>query len=248
VIGIFCALKAEIRDFKNHLAINKMSVDKECEIYEGHYGKHTILLVLTGVGKRLAQEAVDIVFEKYPVSILISTGCGGALNEKSGAGDIVIYSRMHCYDGMEYAAINANPELLSVALESQKRSNLRIYCGKGVTISQVCATPEAKIKLGQQCQCDVVDMESYWIGARALERKIPFITIRSIFDSVNDDLSLLERATVNGKISPKKALYNIISHPVDIKNAIYYSQNMRKASKHLSIYLDQFLHGIEGIN
>jgi hypothetical protein len=83
----------------------------------------------------------------------------------------------------------------------------------------------------------VVDMESYWICQIAGERDVPFIAVRTIFDTVQDDLSLLGHMMVEGKVTPLKALGYLISHPGRVRKIVAYYINSKKARRNLAFFL-----------
>ena len=99
MIAIFAALNAEVSSLKGGMSISKSTVHQDCRLYEGRCHRRDCVLVLTGVCKRRAQQAVETVLEKYPITTMISTGFSGALNHKTTIGDIVVYSELGCGNG-----------------------------------------------------------------------------------------------------------------------------------------------------
>lgn len=250
MIALFGALKEELSELKGKMAISKTSFYQDCILYEGKCRNQASLLVLTGVGKERAQKAVELALEKYPVTALISTGFGGALNDKTKTGDIVVCSKLICEEEhLGELSVNRNVEsdslLTSACVKSLNETGLRFIVGNGITIPLVSQTPETKSELGKKFTADMVDMESYWIGQRAIENKLPFVAVRSIFDSLEDDLSPLTKVVSSeGKIKFAAFFSSVISHPGRISNMIYYAGNARKARRNLTIFLDRFLEEI----
>jgi len=247
MIAIFSALEAEVGELKKGMVIKTTSIDQDCRIYAGKLAGKDILLVLSGMGKERAKLAAGLVLNKYPVGALVSSGFGGALNNQTTAGDVVIYATLICEDkrgDFPRKALHPDPGLVSAAEKGYDASDLRVLAGQGITISQVCVTPESKLKLGQLSGADVVDMESYWIGLIAAERNIPFLAARSIFDSVEDDLTLLSHITDEGEVKPRKALGYFSGHPGQLRKAASFSANSRKAGKNLAIFLNTLVKAI----
>jgi adenosylhomocysteine nucleosidase len=249
MIAVFGALEEEIRECRKGMQIQRVSACQGYKVWEGKFGSQKGLLILTGVGKERAQQAADRVMNKYPVRLIMSTGFGGGLNEKTKVGDIVICSRLRQGEiDSQYPAlekdIGCDSSLVDQSRHCSTNSDFRLLNGNGVTIAGVCATAEAKYKLGREFKADVVDMESYWIGQKAVEKEIPFIAIRSILDSARDDLSFLERLTVNGRIAPLKALGQLLTHPHQLKeiNSLYH--NSRKAARNLAVFIGEMLEGL----
>jgi nucleoside phosphorylase len=225
------------------MSIRKTSSYRCCRMYEGNYGKRECVLVLTGMGGEHARQVTQLITSTYPVSALISTGFGGSLNHKTAVGDVVIYARL--FEGGMGAPSGPQSDLASDSKLVETASALvghgfRTLVGTGLTLPEVCSLPVAKLELGQKFAADIVDMESYSIGQSALERKYPFIAARSVFDSVEDDLTLLNRITSGGTLSLRKACSRLAAHPGDLRKLLGFSKNAAKARSSLA----QFLSGL----
>jgi nucleoside phosphorylase len=244
MLAIFSALEEEIGDYKKTLQLKRLQACREYKAWSGQSSRQECLLVLTGQGKEQAGRTAGWILGHYPVSLVISTGFGGALNEKTKAGDVIVYSRLVQVemDGQTSAragAISCSPGPVTQAMSCRQGPGYRIIKGNGVTIAAVCSTAEAKARLGRELEADVVDMESYWIGQAASQKDIPFLAVRSIFDAVQDDLSLLERISVNGKIAPGKVLGQLLAHPSCLGEFTTFYRNYRKAAQNLAVFLDE---------
>jgi nucleoside phosphorylase len=126
-----------------------------------------VLLVLTGMGKTQAEVATEWVLDKYPIVALISSGFGGALNNKTAVGDIVIYSTQTCDDGQggtDGKVLYLYPELIEAAAKSGAECEFNVLQGMGISIMRLCLSPESRARLGRDSAADTINMESYWIG------------------------------------------------------------------------------------
>jgi adenosylhomocysteine nucleosidase len=249
MIAVFCAMEQEMIALKKGIKINRFRSVPEYTALEGKYGSREGLLVLTGVGKEKAEQAVGRVLQDYPVSLVISAGFGGALNEKMLPGDVLVYSGLKCA-GINGSDLPAGPvtlcdaKLAARAVQRPAVHGLRVVPGNGVTVASVCATPESKIDLGRNFQADVVDMESYWIGRMAADRGLPFLAVRSILDAVRDDLSFLDCITFQGKIVFRKVLFYFLMHPGQLREVYKLWRNYRKASKNLSVFMEELMESL----
>ena len=249
MIALFSALNQEVDGLKKMMFVSGTSSYKECRITEGKCGSKENLLVLTGVGKENARQAIEIVLEKYAVSAIISTGFGGALNEKTKVGDIVMCSGLLCG---EYSVPGQNikeklipdPRLTSALKNTIKDMGLSFMIGTGLTVQEVAEIPETKLALGRQFGADMVDMESYWIGKIAADKGLPFVEVRSIFDTVGDDLSWLSQIMPGGKVNSAAAVSAVILHPGRIKKLAYFAGNAKKAEHNLAVFLNKLVQEI----
>ena len=246
MLAIIAALNEEVNSLKRSMSISKSSVVEDCRLYEGQNGQREFLLVVTGVGRRRAQQAVRTVLERYPLKAMVSTGLSGALSRKTCVGDIVVYSGLGFKDETREGnnlenILTPDPDLLSLSTKLLRETGLAFITGRGVTLENVCAAPEAKEALGREFEAESVDMESYWLALAAEEKKIPFITVRSILDEVQDDLTCLTRISTDGKINQGAAAAYILKHPGQIKEMAYYARCAKKAEKNLALFLEKLV-------
>jgi adenosylhomocysteine nucleosidase len=240
MLAVFGALELEIKELRKRMQINRVCSYPDFSIREGKYGPREVLLVLTGVGQEKAKNALNGVLAQYPICLIMSIGFGGALNDKTNAGDIVVYSKLRRGESSKdrYTVeedLECDAKLVTQAMSCLEGSEFRLIKGQGVTADDLCATPASKCSLGRQYQADIVDMESYWIGKIAAEKGLPFIAIRSVFDALRDDLSVLEQITLKRKIVAKEVLKQILLHP---GQSIRLYHNYRKAAKNLALFVD----------
>ena len=110
MIAIFYALKSEIKYFKLKLLKKKQYKIKNIVFNKGEIDEIPVLLVQTGIGMKKAKIATEIALKKFDISLIISTGFAGALQDKIDVGDLV----------------NANDILYVKNLEECKDSDLTI--------------------------------------------------------------------------------------------------------------------------
>ncbi len=249
MLVIFSALEQEIGEYKKTARFKKAEVASGFRAWEGKPAGREVLLVLTGEGKTNAVQAAVRVFDKYPVSCVISTGFGGGLNQKTRVGDVVVYQslkqgEMEGLPGVRQEKVTCNPGLVEKAMQIAPDTGLRVLKGEGLTLDRVCSAAAAKRNLGLKYRADIVDMESYWLGRNSAEKGVPFIAVRSIFDAVEDDLALLETIAAGGKLAPAKVLWRAVSRPSCIGELAAYSRAFRQAAKNLAIYLDALVKNI----
>ena len=206
------------------------------------------MLVLAGQGGEHAKQVTQLVLATYPVRVLISTGFCGSLNGKTDVGDIVVYSRLAfdngASEGLPAGELIADPKLVEVASKISGEKLCQTITGRGLTVARVCAKPEEKRGLGKEFEADAVDMESHSIGQITIERKLPFIAVRAVFDNVRDDLSVLDDMTSGDKIVPRRVLLQLGAHPSKAIDLIRLLNNSRKARQSLAIFLAKLIENI----
>jgi nucleoside phosphorylase len=176
---------------------------------------------------------------------VISTGFAGALDDSSAIGDIAVYSELKCEteSGKEtQKTLLPDRRLMSLALSRNKVGSV-VLDRTGVTCSVVCGTPASKKTLGRRCGASVVDMESYWIGKAAAKRNVPFLAVRTISDTVNDDISVLDEL-ITGETLNRTALKYLATHPKGVAILFSYYKKAKKAERSLSLFLREMIEKI----
>jgi adenosylhomocysteine nucleosidase len=245
MLAIFGALEEELSGLKKAILIRRIEMFPECRVYEGKQAGKDVLVVVTGVGKNKSIKAAKR-YSKYPVSQAISAGFGGGLDPRMEAGDVVIYSQILCADGQlrgtdSAGIIRSNSDLYKIASQLTKNSGYQVLKGDGVAVREVCATPHAKLKLGEEYEASITDMESYWIGRAAWENEVPFLAVRSVFDTVRDDVSFLEHISREGQIKVKQAIGYSIGHPWQLIRLASYAGKAVKARNNLTDFLTKLI-------
>jgi adenosylhomocysteine nucleosidase len=246
MIAILAALEEEIRGIKKGLQIENSCSRQGMRGWQGRLGAKDCLLVLTGVGPKKARAAAEWVLDEFPVSLLISSGFAGALNGKSRAGDILLYTKLSQGEvgganSANRAEVECDLALIQQSAASRLKGKSRVRKARGVTTSGVCPDTKSKIKLGQESRADAVDMESYWIGQAASARGIPFLAVRSVFDSLEDDVSFLEEISSDDKVTPGKSLHLCLRQPLKLMALARLYRHYRLAAANLALFLKEIL-------
>jgi nucleoside phosphorylase len=133
-------------------------------------GKSELSIILTGIGKQNAENAIREFLAVNSPGIILTCGFAGGLNPDLKAGDV-------CF---EAADENLRDKLLAAGAQPAK-----IFCA-----DRVATTVADKKKLRGDTGADVGEMESGAIQAVCRERGIPCATVRVISDTANEDLPL----------------------------------------------------------
>lgn len=210
---IFGALELEISGLLKLVKVKNVNRWGSIIIYEGNIryvddaSDETIILIKTGMGKDNAQKAIKLFKDNYLDSIvragclkreILIVGFCGATNEKLNVGDIVLYKlikNLELNDSLEYTCSGelSSNELLSIYskdtnCDKVKEYKYRLFEVNGATVSEVISDSNTKRHIGRKFGVQAVDMESYWIGKFAAENNIPFYIIRSVSDSLEENI------------------------------------------------------------
>lgn len=202
-IGIIAAVSEEMEAIKL-----KMSNIKEINIFnlkffEGKIGNQKTILVKCGVGKVNAARTTQIMIDKFGIEYIINIGSAGSINDEIKYGDIIIgkYVLQHDFDITAFGHEKGYISNIGVKLESNKKlikrceyviknmKNLEYRCivGTIATGDIFCTSKKMKDKIRTKFDADCVEMEGAAIAQVAYLSDIPFIIIRSISDTPNEE-------------------------------------------------------------
>jgi adenosylhomocysteine nucleosidase len=243
MLVILGALRLEIAGIENCLTDRRYSTLEQYSICKGKYNGKNVLLVLTGVGREKAEKAAHLVLKSYPVKLLVSLGFGGALHPDLVGGDIVLCSNIHCGSGEEARQKHvSHADIHSDLGRALTGGSVNFRSGDLVTVIKPAMNRQEKQELQRNFNADVVDMESYWIAAVAAEWQVPFLSVRTISDTLEDELLPMGRfIDIEGNIHISRAILYFLSHPGHLSLVIRLYRNFRKAAKKLNEVINRLV-------
>ena len=197
-----------IKKEKKEKIKNKMLNIKEIDIFnlkffEGKIKNKKIILVKCGVGKVNASRTTQIMIDKFDIDYIINIGSAGSINDDVEYGDIVIgkYVLQHDFDitafGHEKGYISnigvkleSNTKLIKrceYVIKNMKENDYKCVVGTIATGDIFCTSRKMKEKIRTKFDADCVEMEGAAIAQTAYLSDTPFIIIRSISDSPNEE-------------------------------------------------------------
>lgn len=241
MLALLGTLKEEISDLRREMVIREVINQSGCKLYRGKYENRDILLVQTGLGKERAESATKHVLEHYPITTLISLGFAGALADDLNIGDVIICCTLHRAKGWMQQDLNPEPfssdtTLVTMIIEALEDARVKFRCGSSVTVPQPVSSPEAKRDLGRACRAEGVDMESYWIARVASAKRVPFMAVRTISDTVRDSLPPFDQILdSDGTWHWNRAVHYFVFHPQHLVKLLALYRNARQARRSLTI-------------
>lgn len=211
IIGIAGALEKEVGPIRRAMTVTARRRLNGFMLWEGGYRGRELVLARTGMGKHNAESASGYLLDNYDLDLLISTGFGGGLKPEIAVGCTgfcrTLYS-LADHGGLT-RPLHAPGRLLS-------RLPPRWKTFTGITAASAVTSPGEKHRLGSY-GAEVVDMESYWCGLLAERAGVPFISVRSISDRVDEVMPPLEKLMDRRcRINMAKTVGRVATHPADI--------------------------------
>jgi adenosylhomocysteine nucleosidase len=197
-------------------------------------------VVLTGVGPKPARAvATKVMSHRDEINVCISSGLAGALRPELRLAQIVaaraIFAEPVNLEQITDLVESSGP-LLSFAGESGATVVDRFY-----SAGRVLARSEEKRVWGKAAAA--VEMESFDILSVAAESGIPAIALRSISDTVDEDLPLdMNRIfSDEGQVSLPRVLGEVVRHPGSVPSLVRLGQNSKAAAESLAHFLDDYV-------
>jgi adenosylhomocysteine nucleosidase len=250
LLGIVAACEPEAALVRRHLHLQYTHATTAGQLWRGETHGQDIVLLRSGMGAERATGAAIWLTQHYPLHGLLSVGFAGGLHVSLTTGDTLLPRQVLClssvtpWDVAAYmSAIPTDADLARLAAMAADQTQLRQHCGTLVSVPEVLTDAAVKRHLGQHTGALAIDMESYSIGQVALAHALPFMTLRTIFDTCDEDLPFqAERfMAVDGAVQPGQALYYLLSHPHTLVHIVPMWGKVRRAGSALHAWLHHFL-------
>ena len=247
MIALVGALKEETKPLRRRMGLGEVPGSESCRLYRGAFRGRDVVLAQGGMGRQNAEAAARLVLERYPVTLLISYGFAGALHDALATGDVVLYSTVTCTDddGRDMAGHAPHaPDrgVLAWAEQALERASVKVLSAPGITSTRLVADPQDKRKLGQAFDAKVVDMESYWIAEVCAGKRVPFLAVRSVTDTVSDAMPALAcLMTLDGRLTWRDILVFMLRRPEHLASMWRLYRNARRARASLVVSMNALM-------
>ena len=244
LICILGALRKEIGLIRGQMTVDEQFKVGRADAWTGNWEGVPIILVRTGIGKDCALSALKEVLNRANPSLIFSIGYAGGLDPKLKVGDVVLADHVlkinkALMDVGSYPIDLKQLELTEGLVCSKK---IVVHRGKLITVDQVVNDSTVKQELGSRYNALAVDMETAALVAHASEKKISFLSVRGISDTVKQ--SLVDVSSFigdNGEVCKLKAGWYVMTHPRQIKKLISLRGQSQQATRNMTKFLEVFV-------
>lgn len=200
-VGIIFAMEEELEELLKYLKIEKEYTIFDLSFYEGIINGVYCVMVRSGVGKVNAARATQILIDNIKVDYIFNIGVAGGISKSLKVGDIVIGEKLVQHD-FDITAFNHDkgyiPEIgvyiqtddyLFRLANNVLKSDDKINIVSGVISSGDIFCTEIKMgqKINSKFNALCVEMEGASIAQICYLNHIPFLVLRSISDTPNND-------------------------------------------------------------
>lgn len=241
---ILGAVKEEIAGIKNRMQIDETVLVNDAKAFVGRWEGYHILLLRTGVGANRANQVFRQAADQFDIVQAVSIGYAGGLDPTLQVGDLLIADQL-AYPG-HAGKLYVDSEMVNQALALSCPEGVTAYQGGLVTVDEVVSKPVDKLSLGHMFSVMAVDMETYALAVAAKDLDIPFLSVRSVTDTADQELMdcshLVEE---DGEVSKLKAGWHVITNPGDMKSMIELGLHAKKATESLTVFVSEYLKNLD---
>ncbi len=203
-IGIIGAMEVEVNDLTSRLENKKCETISGIDFYTGKLLGKDVAIAKCGIGKVFAAMAAEVMILKYAPKLLVNTGVGGALAQGLRCGDIVVAEKL-CQHDMDTSPIGDPVGLISginkiwfetdvrareILLSAGEALGLSVKLGSIATGDRFVATNDVKKYIVDTFGASACEMEGGAIAQVAFVNETPFVVVRAISDSADDEASM----------------------------------------------------------
>ncbi len=200
-VGIIFAIEEELNELLKFLKQEKEYKIFDLKFYEGIISNTRCILVKCGVGKVNAARATQILIDHIKIDYIFNVGVAGGISSNLKVGDIVIGERLvqHDFDITAFnhekgyipeigVYINSDEYLYKLAnnvLKDEQKMN--VFSGVIASGDIFCTEFNMSKNINKKFNALCVEMEGASIAQICYLSHIPFLIIRSISDTPNNN-------------------------------------------------------------
>jgi adenosylhomocysteine nucleosidase len=187
----------------------------------------------TGIGTANAERSIRAFFSKHAVSCVVHIGFAGALSTSLCLGDVAVAESI-----TGIADCSVDPKLQCV-VEALSPSGVTLRRARIVTADHILANSAEKKEFarrhaGESPAC--VDMESAPVARACAEHGVPYVALRCITDTLDEDLPIdfNECRGRDGNIHTMRIMWAAAHHPSSIAGLMEMRRRARDCARNLA--------------
>jgi adenosylhomocysteine nucleosidase len=211
-----------------------------CDALRGTLDGHDVVLATTGDGPKRAEAGIRSLFDELQIARLLVAGISGGLSQALQPGAVVVAREVrHRYE----VAPAPDADWLRFALERREIEGAVL-----LTADRILSTAASKAQareLLSTAEPSAVDIETALYARVAAERGIPYLVLRVICDTANEDLplDLNECLDESGGVSRVKVMQHAMRHPSLMGKLLALRKRVNQAAEALALHVPQMLKG-----
>ncbi len=234
-IAVIAAMREEIEPLVRRLA-GRVSVGSD--LVAGRLAGRELVLSVCGEGSARAASGIERLFVRCSPSRIVGIGIAGGLTPTLSPGSIVVATRVATTTGV-----------LDAPADDWRRIAVTVSGGVEAAIATsdvILTTREAKTRLARRLAEHnplVVDLESAAWARAAQAHRVPWLILRAVSDTMNEDLPFdfdrLRDAT--GSVDRRRVLWHAVARPTTIPALWRLRARVRLAAARLADLIEEIV-------
>lgn len=230
-LAIVFALREEIKPLlKESMTLSQIRI-KSTILSKSVFRGTPVIFCQTGIGMNHAHEGVERLIETCHPSLILSAGYAGATESTLRTGDLLLTSEIRSEAGDSF---RPDPEGRGL-LEELIREEQLAYRSSPLLTRWKMANRGEKMRLGQSGVI-AVDMETAAAAAVASKMKTPFLSLRAVFDTLEDEIPFGDPVA-----DESRPLQFLIKNPKSILSIPKFFRMNQVCQRNLSRVLARFI-------
>lgn len=236
-VGFVFALSQEAGSVFDRFEHRRTTRGSGAVFHTGILNGLTAAAVISGIGQHNAENAAALLIDVFAPKKICSAGYAAGLSPRLKKGNICVAERVQRYsDGQ---ILDLTPGIPRQGLPENGKLTL-------LTVNETIHSPEQKAALLEKTGAELLDMETFAVAECCRQRKVPFLSVRIIFDAAGDPVpEEISRFVQNGK---KGKLFHaglifrtICSRPSVLCGLFSLQKQAFTASEKLAVFLSKEL-------
>jgi nucleoside phosphorylase len=184
IIAIAAAHSMEFSTFRRYMGrVQKLPLEGWSHYLWQHCGNRVILLE-TGIGPEKAAGAFQALLNVYPrIDCMVNFGSAGMINGGLAVGDAFLADEI--VNASSGQILKTDLHMTDAIGSFLSGSKLPLHRGRLLTSPEPVVKSAHRSRLKQQFQVGAVDMEAFALNQIAIEKGIPFASLKMISDRAN---------------------------------------------------------------
>jgi adenosylhomocysteine nucleosidase len=249
-LTILGALPREISYIIKNLGATKSSERWPFPVYLSAADSVDIAIVQTGMGMIRAASAMNAVLAKSTPDCIVSVGFAGALYNGAVPGELVTGSRFFIF-----RSAGKEPTTSSSFMQSEVKPDqplpepiaerlsgmASLREGSIITLEQALKKTILAEQIPEELPFPVCDMETFTLARLSLESNLPFLAVRSISDTLNEEIPPELIGVVDETGQPKLGtlFHAVTTNPALVTDVLRLKRNSEAAAKNLGLFIEE---------
>lgn len=204
MIGIIGAMEEETRVLLANMTEQKIEKVHHLEYISGLIGGQAVVIAQSGIGKVNSALATGFMIDRYQLELIINTGSAGGLLPGLKVGDVLVADELayHDVDATAFGYVKGQVPQMPATYSSDARAVAGIMTAantvgltphQGLIVSSdsfIADKEEVERIVSEFPQAGATEMEGASIAQACYVMGVPFVVVRSISDSADEEASI----------------------------------------------------------